>query len=85
MVGAGHFRATAVEWDSVTARTLVLSSNPSVILELDSAGIPLTVTPLDPRRHPQAEALTLTGSRLVIGDEAAGRRRGTLTAYSCAP
>jgi uncharacterized protein YjiK len=81
-------RATSAEFDPDTRRLLVLSSTPAVVLEVDSTGVVVGGAPLDHRRHPQAEGLTLQDGHLLVADEGgrrAGGRRGTLTVYPCAP
>jgi uncharacterized protein YjiK len=84
LVRTTQFRATSVEWDAVSGHVLVLSSHPAVIVELAGDGSVVGAVALDPRRHPQAEGLTLVGNRLLIADEGVNKR-GTITAYTCGP
>lgn len=79
-----RFRPTSVEYDPETGNVLVLSSQPAGILELGSQGQALRGIRLNPRGHPRAEGLALSGNQLLIADEG-GSRRGFLTRYTCAP
>ena len=84
-LGFPRVRPTAVEWDSVTGRLLVLSAQPQAVLEVTPDGRLVAALRLDPRRHPQPEGLTLVGDRLVIADEGNAAMPGSMTSYACAP
>jgi uncharacterized protein YjiK len=82
VAGVPELRATSVEVDQATGHLLVLSSNPAMVVEIDSAGSAIGATFLPLKRHPQPEGLTLTPDAMWIADEGAGRK-GTLMRYPC--
>src|SRR5262245_6567018 len=80
--GLALLRATSVEIDPATGHLVVLSSKPSMVVELDTTGRVLAVKQLHGKYHPQAEGLTITRDAIWIADEGAGRK-GTLAKYAC--
>ncbi len=85
LLGGPVFRATAVEWLPDPRHLLILSSRPPAVLEVDSAGAVQGGAILDPRVHPQPEAITMMNGMMLIGDEGAQGRPATLTGYRCDP
>lgn len=82
LAGVRDFRPSAIEVDEATGNWILLSANPSALLEVTPAGAVVRAAALD-RRHRQPEGLTLTpAGDLLLADEAAGER-AQLSRYRC--
>jgi len=80
--GASRFRPSAIEWEPASRHLLVVSSGPTMLLEIDPVGQVIELAKLT--GHPQPEGIALARSRtLFLADEGA-RGAATLSRYTCA-
>ncbi len=81
--GLDGFRPSALEVDPATGNWLLLSANPTALLEITASGAVVRAVRLG-RGHRQPEGLALTpAGDLLVADEGAGEA-GQLSRYRCA-
>jgi hypothetical protein len=78
----GNLRATAVEVDRASGHLVVLSSDPAMLVEIDTTGRVVSRKALAGKGHPQAEGLALAPGALWVADEGGGKQ-GKLVKYAC--
>ncbi len=79
-----EFRPSALEWDPLRERLIIVSGKSHVFLEIDLEGRLIERRHLDPDIHQQTEGVAiLPECRLALADEGTETRQARLSVYPC--